>query len=106
VIGVASRGDLDCEIAVYGDVSSWAPFIIDTALDAAELGGYEPAAWTSGPEVPAPSPERGSSGNLSGDSATGCSLGSPTPGHSGNVLWASLLVPCLAWMRRRGSRRA
>jgi hypothetical protein len=23
VFGVASRGDLDCEIAVYGDVSSW-----------------------------------------------------------------------------------
>lgn len=106
VIGVASRGDLDCEIAVYGDVSSWAPFIIDTALDAAVLGGYEPAAWTLGPEVPAPSPERGTMGNLSEGSATGCSLGSSTAGGSGHVLWASLLVPCLAWMRRRPSRRA
>jgi hypothetical protein len=106
VIGVASRGDLDCEIAVYGDVSSWAPFIIDTALDAAQIGGYEPAAWTSGPEVPAPSPEQGRTGNLSNGSATGCSLGSATGGNTGHVLWASLLIPCLAWMRRRPSRRA
>ncbi|MEO8182007.1 MAG: S1 family peptidase, partial [Deltaproteobacteria bacterium] len=103
VIGVASRGDLDCEIAVYGDVSSWAPFIIDTALDAAVLGDYEPAAWTSDPEVPAPSPEPSS---LQGGAAAGCSLGSSPSGPSGHVLWASLLVPCLAWMRRRLSRRA
>jgi len=106
VIGVASRGDLDCEIAVYGDVSSWAPFIIDTALDAAKIGGYEPAAWTSGPEVPAPSPEHSSKSDLSGGSAAGCSLGSPAAGHTGHVLWAALLVPCLAWLRRRPSRRA
>jgi len=105
VIGVASRGDLDCEIAVYGDVSSWAPFIIDTALAAADIGGYEPAAWTSAPEVPAPSPEQAEMTSLGTGSASGCSLGQPT-GSSAPVLWAWLLVPCLAWMRRRRVARA
>ena len=106
VFGVASRGDLNCEIAVYGDVSSWAPFIIDTALDAAKIGGYEPAAWTSGPEVPAPSPEHASMASRSSASATGCSLGQPTAGHAAHVLWAWLMIPCLAWLRRRRFVRA
>jgi len=107
VFGVASRGDLDCQIAVYGDVSSWAPFIIDTALDAAAIGGYQPAAWTSAPEVPAPSPEHASMKQVSsGDSAAGCSLGPATSSASERALWAWLLVPCLAWMRRRRFARA
>jgi Trypsin len=105
VFGVASRGDLDCEIAVYGDVSSWAPFIIDTALDAADLGGYQPAAWTSGVGVPAPSPEH-TRASLSEDSATGCSVGPVAPGKQAEGWgWASLLVPCLAWMQRRRRSR-
>jgi hypothetical protein len=103
VIGVASRGDLGCKIAVYGDVSSWAPFIIDTAREAADIGGYAAAAWTDGPEVPAPSPEVASPG---AGTEAGCSL-SPAGSRGANpVLWASLLVPCLAWLRRRRSPRA
>ena len=47
VFGVASRGDPGCEIAVYGDVSSWGPFIVDTALEAADLGGYVAPEWTA-----------------------------------------------------------
>ncbi len=104
VIGVASRGDLDCEIAVYGDVSSWAPFIIDTARDAAELGGYEPPDWTFGAEGPAPSPEQAGAIDLSEGSATGCSLPAAPAGRAGSWALASLLVPCLAWLQRR--RRA
>ncbi len=103
VIGVASRGDLGCKIAVYGDVSSWAPFIIDTAREAAELGGYAPAAWTDGPEVPAPSPESASA-EASSDSS--CSLAAAHGGGAKPVLWTSLLIPCLAWLRRRRSPRA
>ena len=101
VIGVASRGDLGCKIAVYGDVSSWAPFIIDTAREAADLGGYAPAPWTDGPEVPAPSPE--SASGASGSSEAACSLGPANGAGSKRVLWAALLVPCLAWLRRRRS---
>ena len=46
VFGVASRGDPGCEIAVYGDVSNWGPFIVDTAIEAADLGDYPEPAWT------------------------------------------------------------
>ena len=46
VFGVASRGDPGCEIAVYGDVSNWGPFIVDTAIEAADLGSYAEPAWT------------------------------------------------------------
>lgn len=45
VIGVASRGDEACRIGVYGDVAAWAPFIVEKAQRAAELGGYAPASW-------------------------------------------------------------
>jgi hypothetical protein len=45
VFGVASRGDLDCEVAVYGDVASWSSFIADTAIEAASLGRYDAPEW-------------------------------------------------------------
>jgi hypothetical protein len=104
VFGVASRGDLDCEIAVYGDVSSWAPFIADTALDAAELGGYEPAAWAVDGALLSDDSNVEITGTLSEQS--GCSL---TPGAApahGRFALAALLVPCLAWLTRRRRTRA
>ncbi|HEU4579976.1 MAG TPA: S1 family peptidase [Polyangiaceae bacterium] len=103
VIGVASRGDLDCKIAVYGDVSSWAPFIIDTAREAADIGGYAAAPWTDGPEIPAPSPEAATSAGA--NTEAGCSLSPAGARAASPVLWAALLVPCLAWLRRRRSPR-
>ena len=45
VFGVASRGDTNCEVAVYGDVANWAPFIVDTALEAARIGDYDAPEW-------------------------------------------------------------
>jgi hypothetical protein len=45
VFGVASRGDPNCEIAVYGNVANWAPFIVDAAMEAADLGDYAPPEW-------------------------------------------------------------
>lgn len=48
VIGVASRGGDECRAAVYGDVASWRDFIIEIALDAAEVGEYDAPFWTSG----------------------------------------------------------
>jgi hypothetical protein len=48
VMGVASRGGDECRATIYGDVAYWADFIIETALEAAELGDYTAPFWTSG----------------------------------------------------------
>ena len=107
VFGVASRGDLDCEIAVYGDVSSWAPFIVDTALDAAELGDYTAPAWAT---------EEGMSRLADGSTAlegtqprlasagSGCSVsGAPANRHLSVGLIAAMVV-CMGWLQRRRRR--
>jgi hypothetical protein len=47
VVGVVSRGGPDCSTPVYGTVTAWRDFIIDTATEAAKLGGYEPAFWVT-----------------------------------------------------------
>jgi hypothetical protein len=55
VVGVVSRGADPCEQPVYGSVASWSDWIIETALDAAAAGGYDPPFWalsgTSDPPV-------------------------------------------------------
>ncbi|HLV65277.1 MAG TPA: S1 family peptidase [Polyangiaceae bacterium] len=57
VVGVVSRGGENCTTPVYGMVSSWRELIIDVALEAAELGGYEPLFWTlSGSSEPEDEP--------------------------------------------------
>jgi hypothetical protein len=48
VVGVASRGNSECDSALYGAVASWKSLIVDTAIDAATAGGYAPPSWTSG----------------------------------------------------------
>lgn len=101
VFGVASRGDLDCGIAVYGDVSSWAPFIIDTALDAAELGNYAPPDWTaSDPELSTLALEK----NAAADA--GCALRSPVGGSNARSCLLALVLFCLGCIRRRPFTRA
>jgi hypothetical protein len=64
VVGVVSRGGPDCSTPVYGTVTAWSDFLIDTAKDAASLGDYEPPFWvttrSSDPpveEVPPPGAE-------------------------------------------------
>lgn len=57
VMGVLSRGPQGCFASVYGDVASWKDMIIDTALAAAESGGYDPPFWaTTGSSTPPPPP--------------------------------------------------
>ena len=113
VFGVASRGDLDCEIAVYGDVSSWAPFIADTALEAAEAGGYAPPLWAttlgssevSAAETSDVASALESSSPSSGSTSGGCQL--PRPGARvpfGGSSLAALVVGSLAWIQRRRRR--
>jgi hypothetical protein len=102
VFGVASRGDVGCEIAVYGDVAMWAPFIQDTAIEAANLGGYTAPTWTT-TEVEASvvaAPPLAAAASVSEDG--GCSLQPATqPGGHRSLVLAALLVPCLGWLRRR-----
>lgn len=47
VVGVVSRGGPDCGTPVYSTVTAWHDFIIDTAKDAAKLGGYDPPFWVT-----------------------------------------------------------
>lgn len=48
VVGVTSRGGANCSDPIYGSVHSWGDWIKETALAAAEYGGYEPAPWAKG----------------------------------------------------------
>jgi MYXO-CTERM domain-containing protein len=48
VVGVTSRGGANCSSPVYGSVHSWGDWIRETAVYAAEQGGYEPALWALG----------------------------------------------------------
>ncbi len=48
VVGVTSRGSVNCDEPIYGSVHQWGEWIKETALHAAEVGGYEPAAWVTG----------------------------------------------------------
>lgn len=98
VFGVASRGDLGCEVAVFGDVSSWGPFIQDAALDAAELAGYPAPAWA----LAAQPMEPGFDGSpaLADHSGSGCSS-APAPAGSGAATLLSMLSWVLCMRRRR-----
>lgn len=105
VFGVASRGDQNCEIAVYGDVSSWAPFIRDTALDAALLGGYEAPAWAleTGAEL---TPYDAASEQLAGGAA-GCTAarGAASQRGSAPLALGALVLLSAACVRRRRPMR-
>jgi hypothetical protein len=107
VFGVASRGDTGCEIAVYGDVSSWGPFIQETALDAAAVGGYSAPAWATAEIDPAPVAAPAAPSTPATNASSGCSLNA-TPSSRGPLAcaWTLLLIPCLAWLRHKRSDRA
>ena len=83
VVGVVSRGGPDCSTPVYSTVTAWHDFIIETAKDAAELGGYEAPFWvTTGlsdpPVVLRPDGAAGASGAGGAESLPeGAGLGEP-----------------------------
>jgi V8-like Glu-specific endopeptidase len=47
VVGVVSRGGPDCSTPIYSTVTAWQDFIIETATEAAKLGGYEAPFWVT-----------------------------------------------------------
>lgn len=123
VMGVVSRGDFDCTMAVYSDVVAWGAFIIDAGLRAAELAGTPAPAWTQlvpgqddplgDGQSPANEPGRneleGSTTLLEGGSTeaapAGCSLSS-LPGRNAGG-WGALALLALALgplLRRRAAR--
>lgn len=55
-VGILSRGPGgSCELGVYTRVDALKDIILDAAAQAAEMGGYDPPAWTVDPSaVPAP----------------------------------------------------
>lgn len=76
VVGVVSRGGPDCGTPIYGTVTAWRQFLIDTAKEAASLGGYEAPFWvTTGssdpPAVVTPVDTRASEGDAC-TSSDGC----------------------------------
>lgn len=48
VVGVTSRGNYGCDAPVYGDVFGWGQWIKDTAISAAQIGGYPAPGWAMG----------------------------------------------------------
>lgn len=52
LLGVLSRGPQGCLSSIFGDVGAWGDFVIETAIEAAEMGGYPPPYWTSGSSLP------------------------------------------------------
>jgi hypothetical protein len=101
VFGVASRGDPNCEIAVYGDVSNWAPFIVDTALSAALIGGYDAPEWADEAVL-----EAGNLANVEGDRggcsmAAGGSLVADGTAAPGRFSLGALVLVCIGWLVRR-----
>jgi len=84
VFGVTSRGDDQCTYALYSNVADWADFVRDTALDAADSGGYAPPSWATaaGPALPG----SGGGGNGSANGGSGPLGGSANGGSpSGNA---------------------
>jgi hypothetical protein len=80
VIGVASRGQQGCEHPVYGAVSPWRDFIMATAIEAAQKGGYAPPFWALSGKSDPESGLGGTGGSGAGGSGAGGSSGGSNQG--------------------------
>jgi hypothetical protein len=88
VVGVVSRGGQGCDTPVYSTVTAWYDLVIDTAKDAAALGGYEAPFWvTTGSSDPPPL--LGDGGAPSELAAEGDSCSDTAACQSGLVCYAS-----------------
>ena len=72
VVGVVSRGGPECSTPIYSTVTAWHDFIVDTAKEAATLGGYEAPFWvTSGLSDPPVLVGQGGESGAGGPSSSG-----------------------------------
>ena len=78
VIGVASRGNTNCDSALYSSVASWRALIVDTAIDAATSGGYPPPDWATATPADGGSPDGGETDAGTTDAGTS-DAGVPEP---------------------------
>jgi hypothetical protein len=51
VVGVASRGGLQCELTIYAAIDAWSSWLKDTVVYASGMGVYPAPAWTAGSTV-------------------------------------------------------
>jgi MYXO-CTERM domain-containing protein len=75
--GVLSRGGVSsdgqtCVGSIYSRFDAWSQLLIDTANEAAQMGGYPPPAWTTAPVVDAGSPAGNDSGSSVGSNGSVC----------------------------------
>jgi MYXO-CTERM domain-containing protein len=81
VSGVASRGDAQCSVAIYGSVAPWRDFIIEKTFTAATSGHYTAPAWAGVPPTNV-EPVTPTAGSSSGGSSSG---GSSSSGAGGGL---------------------
>ncbi|MFO0570016.1 MAG: S1 family peptidase [Polyangiaceae bacterium] len=89
VMGVLSRGPQPCGDATYGDVSMWKDLIMQTALDAAQQGGYEPPFWAKTGSSTPPPPEPDAGAGDGGSIPAGQSCDGKTPCGAGYLCYAA-----------------
>ena len=90
VVGVVSRGGPDCGTPVYGTVTAWQDFLIETAAAAAVYGNYTPPFWvtTRSSDPPLVVGAAGASGADSG-AALGQACSATSACESGLVCYAT-----------------
>lgn len=84
VVGVVSRGGMNCSSPIYGGVSGWGDWIKQNALEAAQAGGYQPAPWVTGAPT-GPDVDPGGTGGSGGAGGSGGTGGAGTGGGTGTA---------------------
>jgi hypothetical protein len=114
VVGVVSRGAVGCIAPTYTRIDVHAAWLIDEAVDAAELGGYERPPWaggTSAPDagVPAPDadvPDADAGSAIDDPDAGGCGCRSGGSGAPGGLAVLALMTLAAVTPPGRGARRS
>jgi hypothetical protein len=80
VVGVTSRGAVDCGVAVSASVASWSGWLKDMVVYASGIGLYQAPSWTEGSSV---DPEHSMPVGAPCDSGSDCPSGRCLDGTSG-----------------------
>ncbi len=85
VFGVVSRGGNGCSSPIYGSVSKWGNWIKDTALVAAQKGGYAPPPWAQGEPTSGAGGSTGAAGSPGVAGSAGAPSAAGAPGAAGTT---------------------